>query len=64
MGDKKNSKVKIRRWQPEDIQQIVHVQRSAYPNFGDEDLCDEGCGFMDKLDMNSALICFRCDHEF
>lgn len=41
MGEKKKGRVKIRRWQPEDIQDIVQVQRAAYPNFDDEDLCDE-----------------------
>ena len=34
-------KVKIRRWEPEDIPKIVQVQRVAYPEFSRTDLCDE-----------------------
>lgn len=38
---KKQRKVKVRRWKPEDIPKIVEIQRAAYPNFADSDLCDE-----------------------
>ena len=37
----KQRKVKVRRWKPEDIPKIVEIQRAAYPNFADSDLCDE-----------------------
>ena len=38
---KKQPKVKVRRWKPEDIPKIVEIQRAAYPKFADSDLCDE-----------------------
>ncbi|MDY6864020.1 MAG: nitrilase, partial [Thermodesulfobacteriota bacterium] len=41
MEDKKKSRIKVRRWRPEDIEEIVRLQRAAYPNFSDKDLCDD-----------------------
>ena len=37
----KQRKVKVRRWNLEDIPTIVEIQRMAYPNFAESDLCDE-----------------------
>lgn len=34
-------KIRVRRWQQEDIPQIVKIQQQAYPNFARKDLCDE-----------------------
>ncbi len=34
-------KTVLRRWNSEDIPEIVKVQKAAYPNFAQKDLCDE-----------------------
>ena len=41
MENKIKGKIKVRRWVKEDIPGIVIVQKAAYPNFDNDDLCDE-----------------------
>lgn len=40
-SSRRKTKVTTRRWKASDIPAVIECQRAAYPNFADENLCDE-----------------------